>query len=52
MQFPARPRVLRRGSAVQVDPPTEGALSPAAVRRGLRLSTVEGALATVHISIT
>lgn len=33
-------------------PAMPGALSPAAVRQGLRLSIVEGALSTVHVSIT
>jgi MFS family permease len=32
--------------------PAAGALAPAEVRRGLRLSVIEGALANVHISVT
>lgn len=53
MQFPSRSRALLRRPTRHVDTLTpEGRLAPATVRRGLRLSTVEGAMATVHISIT
>lgn len=54
MQRFARARAMRLLRAAPLEEPKQqaGPLSPAEVRRGLRLSTVEGALANVHISVT
>ncbi|HEU4329032.1 MAG TPA: MFS transporter [Roseiflexaceae bacterium] len=53
MQFFARARALRLLRAAPAAPAApDAALSPAAIRAGLRLSTIEGALANVHISVT
>lgn len=52
MRFPARPRPARPRPPAPPAPAERPPLSPAEVRRGLRCSTIEGALANVHISIT
>jgi len=53
MQRFARARALRLLRAAPLEEPKDqaGPLSPAEVRRALRLSTIEGALANVHISV-
>ena len=53
MHFLARSRVAMQARArAAANTTADGKLTPAAVRRGLRLSTVEGALSNIHISIT
>lgn len=59
--FSRAPRLARTPTTAETTPSvdvdsspdgTPARLSPAEVRRGLRVSTIEGAVATVHISIT
>lgn len=47
-----RRRAQQNAELPATKPASDGPLSPADVRRSLRVSTIEGAVATVHISIT
>lgn len=52
MQFLARSRVALQSRTQNIQIAADGKLTPATIRRGLRLSTVEGALSNIHISVT